>query len=297
MFDAMPPDSTLFDPSAMTQSLRLALPTFTHVGWTASTASTNADLLDMNRTSSLARPWLQGAHLQTQGRGRVGRLWQNQPGACLMFSCAFDVSLPPEQLPMLSPMSGVAACMALRTLLAPERQGDLTLKWPNDVQWRDAKLAGILVETARAASTLPATAVSASAQIPAQKTSTHGYVVVMGIGINLRDAQALSLALGRNVADWSQILRGHVNAVQLVTTIVQHWEADIRHLHAQGADDFARQYAPVDALAGKSVSILNQGAVVLSGIAKGVNARGQLLVRTHGKDVAVTVGEVSVRTA
>jgi len=277
-------DVILPDLAAMTQALRLALPHFTHVGWTASTASTNANLLDMARYSDLPRPWLQGTHLQTQGRGRAGRAWQNQAGACLMFSCAFDVSLVPAQLPMLSPLSGMAACQALRTCLQPEHRPDLNAKWPNDVQWRGAKLAGILVETTRARAS----------------PSPEHHVVILGIGINLREAPALSLALGRNVADWSQIAQvdakaAATDAVQRVASIAWHWQTGIQHLQTQGPDDFAQRYAEVDALAGQAVNILNQGAVVLSGIARGVNAQGQLLVRTDGRDVAVTVGEVSVR--
>jgi len=278
------PDSTPFlpDPVTLTRMLRKTLTPFTHVDWVASTASTNADLLDMARTSSFSRPWLQGAHVQTQGRGRVGRTWQNRPGACLMFSCAFDVSLPPVQLPMLSPLAGVAACTALRAFFSHGRQHALNLKWPNDLLWRGAKLAGILAETTRA-----------------QGMRAREHVVVIGMGLNLRDAQALGLMLDRDIADWSQILgegdAAAANAAQLVSAIAQHWQAGIQRLHTQDADDFARQYAQVDALAGKCVNIVNQGAVVLSGLAKGVNAHGQLLVHAQGEDRAVTVGEVSVR--
>jgi len=270
------------DPPALTRMLRLQLPHFTHVDWKADTASTNADLLDLARAGMLARPWLQGAHQQLQGRGRAGRAWQNRPGTCLMFSCAFDVALPPAQLPMLSPLSGMAACEALRALLQPQHRGDLDLKWPNDVQWRGGKLAGILVETTRAGSM---------------------QVVIMGMGINLIDAPALRLLLDRDVADWSQIAgedvdAAAVSAVQVVACIARSWQAGITRLQTHGGSDFVRQYAEVDALAGKPVNVLNQGAVVLSGMASGVNAHGQLLVRTHdGGEVAVTVGEVSVRTA
>ena len=48
----------------------------------------------------------------------------------------------------------------------------------------DAKLAGVLVETTRNPGGADA-----------------GYTVVIGMGVNLIDADALSLALGRDVAD------------------------------------------------------------------------------------------------
>jgi len=276
-----PNPSFLPDPPTMTRMLRPHLPHFTYVDWKADTASTNLDLLDLARAGTPARPWLQGAHQQLQGRGRAGRAWQNRPGTCLMFSCAFDVSLSPAQLPMLSPLSGMVACEALRTLLQPQHQDGLDLKWPNDVQWRGGKLAGILVETTRVGAM---------------------QVVIMGMGINLTDAPALRLLLNRDVADWSQIAgedatAAVANAVQVVTRIAQGWQAGIARLQSHGGSDFVRQYALVDALAGKPVNVLNQGTVALSGTAGGVNALGQLLIRTDAGETAVTVGEVSVRTA
>lgn len=110
-----------------------------------------------------------------------------------MFSCAFDVHLPAAQLPALSPLAGLAACEALRAVAGPGADG-LCMKWPNDVQWHDAKLAGVLVETTRN---------------PGSRET--GYTVVIGMGVNLVDADALSQALGRQVADWTCVT-GHAPA-------------------------------------------------------------------------------------
>ena len=142
----------LLAPDQMMVALQAVLPHFKQIEWYEHTASTNADLLTKARTSELrlARPWLLGSHLQDHGRGRAGRRWQNRSGANLMFSCAFDVFVSAQQLPALSPLAGVAACEALRGLVRPEHRHHLTMKWPNDVQWQFAKLAGILVEVTRA---------------------------------------------------------------------------------------------------------------------------------------------------
>src|SRR5690606_23156541 len=128
----MPPQ-----PLLLADRLRSALPTFCHVDWVERTGSTNADLMQLARSDPQpARPWLLGAHLQDKGRGRAGRTWQNRPGANLMFSCAFDVFLAPRFLPALSPLAGVAACEALRSVLEPDNRPLLSLKWPNDLQWK-----------------------------------------------------------------------------------------------------------------------------------------------------------------
>ena len=182
-------------PETLARTLADRLPAFQDIAWTRSTGSTNADLLARARSGAGAgKPWLLGTHLQETGRGRAGRPWQNRSGSTLMFSCAFDVHLPATQLAALSPLAGVAACEALRTVAGPEPRG-LCMKWPNDVQWHDAKLAGILVETTRN---------------PGGRDA--GYTVVIGMGVNLIDAAELSLALGREVADWTQVQAGAAHA-------------------------------------------------------------------------------------
>src|SRR3546814_20781593 len=111
------------DPEHMRSQVAAALPYFRQVRWVQSTHSTNAALLAMARAESgpLARPWLLGAHLQERGRGRAGRNWQNRPRANLMFSCAFDVFLPPPALPNMWPLAGLDDCEAVLELIGPTR--------------------------------------------------------------------------------------------------------------------------------------------------------------------------------
>src|SRR5690606_15402853 len=156
--------------------------------------STNADLMALARAEQgqLARPWLLGAHLQERGRGRGGRSWQNRAGANLMFSCAFDVFLPPRRLPTLSPLVGVAACEALRALPSPSHRVHQRLTAHYAIQWRHAQLAGILGESTRGG---------------ASRLSPDHHVAIIGMGITLEGARALSQSLKRRVADWSEIIR------------------------------------------------------------------------------------------
>ncbi|MFA5488046.1 MAG: biotin--[acetyl-CoA-carboxylase] ligase [Candidimonas sp.] len=282
------PDALLPQPDALERDLAASLPQFSHVQWVSSTTSTNADLLEKARNpqGAMARPWLLGAHLQQRGRGRAGRTWQNRAGANLMFSCAFDVFLPAPLLPTLSPLTGLTACLALRGLLMPGHRADLTMKWPNDLQWKFAKLAGILVETTRAGTA---------------RLSNDHYVVIIGIGLNLNDARALSLSLDRRIADWSEIRQADGQArrlpiAALVTSLAKAWYAELNQATArQSFDGLPERYAQVDALAGQHVNLLDNGQLLQAGIACGIDNRGQLLVRTVDGEIPVNVGEVSVR--
>jgi BirA family biotin operon repressor/biotin-[acetyl-CoA-carboxylase] ligase len=236
------------------------------------TGSTNTDLLSRDPQAMPEKPWLLGAQFQQAGRGRAGRSWSNQSGSALMFSCAFDTRLPSSMLPALAPLAGLAACEALREQagLAGDR---LRVKWPNDVLWDDAKLAGILVETRR--------------------HSPSVYSVVVGIGINLQDHARLSQELGRPIADWQQIGE-KVPIVELVVGIAQAWQVVLREIHQYGFKAFVERFRRLDALVGRQVKVIDQEIVHYQGIAQSVNAQGQLIVSTANGLVPVFGGDISV---
>lgn len=276
-------------PERMQHLLQNGLPEFQRIEWVGRTTSTNADLLQRARAESgvLARPWLLGAHLQERGRGRAGRSWQNRSGANLMFSCAFDVFLPPAALPSLSPYAGVVASEVLRSMMTASNRPLLTMKWPNDIQWRFAKLAGILVEATRAGT--------------ARQVDDH-HVVIIGIGINLDDARALSRSLNRQIADWSEVGRedsaaARVRPEQIVMRIARAWYENMSRISAQGFEGLPQRYAAVDGLVGQHIDIIDDDRVVLSGYAAGVDTHGRLVVRNADGVHPVSVGEVSVRAA
>ena len=278
---------TLPDPEQMAAGLRSALPCFRRIDWVERTASTNADLLARARKDDgqLARPWLLGAHIQENGRGRAGRTWQNRLGANLMFSCAFDIFLPPRRLPALSPLAGLAACEALRSLIGPEHQAQLLMKWPNDVHWRFSKLAGILVEITRAGTS---------------RLAADHHVAIVGMGINLEDARALSKSLDRQVADWSEIAAqdahaASVGALEMVAAVARAWYYSYNDAVREGFDTLPQRYARLDALSGQHINVLDDGRIVHAGIACGINELGQLLVRSPDGEIAISAGEISVR--
>ena len=279
--------SSLLPPNDMQLALQAYLPSFGQVRWVDRTGSTNVDLYTQARHSqaSARRPWLLGTHLQDSGRGRAGRTWQNRAGANLMFSCAFDVFLPARQLPALSLVAGMAVCTVLRRHLHPEHQNQLTMKWPNDIQWRSAKLAGILVEATRAGT--------------ARLAADH-HVVIVGMGLNLEDGRALSQALDRRIADWAGVARddalaASASGMTLTAHIAEAWQQAFSHASSYGLEDLPQRYAAVDALAGQAIDILDDGRLLHTGIARGIDQAGQLKLHNHAGNQLISVGEVSVR--
>jgi BirA family transcriptional regulator, biotin operon repressor / biotin---[acetyl-CoA-carboxylase] ligase len=83
------------------------------------------------------------ARVQTAGRGRRGRGWQQEPGAGLALSLVWMPGPPAPSPAGLTMAAGLAALDACRGL-GLDGGG---LKWPNDLLVRGAKLAGVLVES------------------------------------------------------------------------------------------------------------------------------------------------------
>jgi BirA family biotin operon repressor/biotin-[acetyl-CoA-carboxylase] ligase len=82
---------------------------------------------------------------QTQGRGRLGRVWEDTPGRSLLFSVLLTPRPPMPLWPQLSLVAGEAVAVALRR----QTGVDATLRHPNDVVVAGRKLVGVLPEASR----------------------------------------------------------------------------------------------------------------------------------------------------
>ena len=82
------------------------------------------------------------ANEQTEGRGRLGRVWHAPAGTSILASVLLRPQVEPARLPELSIVAGVAVAAALANATGLEP----TVKFPNDVLVGGKKVAGILAE-------------------------------------------------------------------------------------------------------------------------------------------------------
>ena len=111
--------------------------------------STNDRAAELSRDPHTELPALVAARTQTMGRGRGTNKWLAGEGS-LTLSVVLnprDLGLPVDRLPQLSLAAGIAAFDALEHELG-ELAKMLAIKWPNDLILNDAKVGGILIETA-----------------------------------------------------------------------------------------------------------------------------------------------------
>ncbi len=214
---------------------------------------------------------------QTEGRGRQGRAWVAPRGRALLYSLLLR---PLGDRPLLPLAAALAVCEAAEDL-APGTE--CKVKWPNDIQLEGRKLAGILIEA-----------------------RPQDDWAVIGVGLNLTitpdefppDLKKTAISLfdpgagGRGKPRRSN--SGEAPS-GLPPTPLTAAEALIRHLARwvdASDDEILRAWRERDALRGQEISW--DGA---SGIAGGVDGRGNLVVAVPGGDpVALAAGEVHLST-
>jgi BirA family biotin operon repressor/biotin-[acetyl-CoA-carboxylase] ligase len=110
---------------------------------------------------------------QRRGRGRPGHAWFSPAGGALYLSALLRPSLPAADVALLTPLAGVAACLAVREGFGVPA----ILRRPNDLvvpDWSGAspsgwrKLGGVLVDTAIQGATLRHAIVSVGINVALQ---------------------------------------------------------------------------------------------------------------------------------
>jgi BirA family transcriptional regulator, biotin operon repressor / biotin---[acetyl-CoA-carboxylase] ligase len=241
------------------------------VEWVEEVDSTNQVLLDRARTGEREGAVLVADH-QTAGRGRLGRTWEAPPGSSLLVSVLLRPELTVAEAHMVTTAAGLAAVGACESVtgLRP------TLKWPNDlvVERSDGtrKLAGLLAETVVDGDRLSA--------------------LVVGMGLNVNWPPSLPEEL-REIATALNHEVGHdVDRQALLEAWVR--ELDRRYAAtgtASGRSALLEDYRAACGTIGRRVRVEVTGDVV-EGAAVDVDDGGRLLVRDHGVEHAVSVGDV-----
>lgn len=213
------------------------------------------------------------SELQHAGRGRLGRRWIAPFGAGIAMSVGWSFSDMARTLPALSLGVGVAVARALA------RAGAVgtSLKWPNDIWFRDRKMGGVLIE------------LRAEAQGPAH--------VVIGIGINVilpPGARQKIEASGVAVAAVEDACEAMPSRNRVAGAILDELLSMLLQYERQGFAAFRDAWAALDALNGRPAQII-VGDSVVTGVARGVDVDGALLLDNGDRVQRFVSGEASLR--
>ena len=218
--------------------------------------STNSELMRRARAGQHEATLLV-AERQTAGRGRMGRVWQSQPGDSLTFS--FSLPMAPKDWSGLSLAVGVS--------LAESLHPQVGLKWPNDLWVQERKLGGILVEAA---------SMGGRSQ------------VVIGVGLNIRPRPADGLNTApAALTEW----RPGITAAETLGLLAPPLIRTLLHFEQTGFAPLQARFEARDVLKGRRVHT-SDGA---QGTSLGVSTSGALRLQTDAGVLDIHSSEVSVR--
>jgi BirA family biotin operon repressor/biotin-[acetyl-CoA-carboxylase] ligase len=234
-------------------------------------------------TSDLARELVEGggqelpllvrSRRQTKGRGRGSKTWWSDEG-----SLTFTLALSQAQAGVSSPSSEyqlalAAACAIVSTVGSITGNYDsLGIRWPNDVEWADRKLAGILPE-----------------KIEDRQASR---VFLLGIGLNLGthwelappDIRRLAVSV-RDLAPTADL-----DPDRVLAKFLGYLASDLANLQ-RDARDLADVWRVLDTLKGRPVRI-DLGSSIVAGVGAGIDDDGALLVLLEQSTVRIFGGQV-----
>jgi len=214
------------------------------------------------------------AERQTAGRGRMGRSWHSPAGLNLYCTTILHPQIPLAEVPRLSLMAGVAAAQAIER----EAPGLVSLKWPNDVWLKGRKTGGIIAE-----------AVTNSRQ--------ELECVLLGIGINVNLPQSDIPDDLRDKATSVRIATGHpCDRIALANSLFTLLDYRYMEIVTRGFDAVRPEWERFSALTGRRVTVVD-GPRRESGIVRGIDADGALLLEVGTNLRRVLAGDVSIEGA
>lgn len=211
---------------------------------------------------------------QTQGRGRLNRVWHSPFGKNLYLSCYYPFQKDISELAGLSLVVGLSILATLRTLGI---YNGIYTKWPNDVLCRDKKIAGILIDV---------------------QAESHGMIdVTIGVGLNVNMLPIDEEATNDISQAWTSLSeetgtswdRNHVAAI-----LLEHLFAYVHRFEQQGFMVFIDEWMSADGLMKKIVT-LNYMNNFITGEVVGVNPQGHLLLRLPDESIrSFSSGDVTL---
>jgi BirA family biotin operon repressor/biotin-[acetyl-CoA-carboxylase] ligase len=235
-------------------------------------ASTNDLAKELLAEAAAELPLVVRAERQTRGRGRGSHSWWSDGGS-LTFTVGIDPAahgLRPEHEPRLALAAAVGVIDALGPVLT---SGTLGIRWPNDIEISGKKLGGLL---------------------PERVEGSAGTRLVLGIGLNLTTRLADAPEEVRRMATTVQQHRDRPLSAAGVEAIFRAILARFEIVLALLARDdaaLARRWHELDTLAGRRVRV-DLGPRVVSGLGRGIDARGGLLLDDGSGTLTVYGGQV-----
>ncbi|MBI1292802.1 biotin--[acetyl-CoA-carboxylase] ligase [bacterium] len=232
----------------------------------------DSTLSEAKRIRTTAKvPFAVVACLQTGGIGRLGRAWYSPIGG-LWFTLAWPAHHPVSRYGSLPLVAGVATARVLESALAGT-DAAIALKWPNDVLLNDAKVAGLLCQSA---------------------TDEAGLAFFIGIGINVDfPLDELPTDLRSPATTLANETGAPQSADELAPLLLAELVACVQQYEQEGFAPFLPEVRHRLAWIGQQVTVEVDGEGTLVGTMEGIDEHGRLEIYTGSQRRLIASADVS----
>jgi BirA family biotin operon repressor/biotin-[acetyl-CoA-carboxylase] ligase len=210
------------------------------------------------------------AEYQSAGRGRRGRQWVSPFGSQIYLSMYWYLEQGLSAAMGLSLLSALAVSDAVFAVSGVQVQ----LKWPNDIYIDGVKLAGILID------------LEGQALEPSHS--------VIGIGLNLDMPAEAAEKIDQRWTDLKSHSETKIDRNALSAQLISCLYARLQQHKSGGLTGMLDEWHAHDVYLNKRVR-LHTGERVTTGICRGINNQGALLLEVDGQVKPIYGGEVSLR--
>ncbi len=201
------------------------------------------------------------ADFQSAGRGRNNRNWKSEKGENLLFSLLIKDESLIKEFRSLSIISALSVIEAINIK-------DLSIKWPNDVYYKDDKLVGILLEA-----------------VSVNKIEC----LIIGIGVNVNQKEFFG-DYKRQPTSLCKILNTDINIAKLKAKVYKQIEYNFNLL--KNGYDFYEKIANLDYLKDKDVCAQINNEIKNIKVL-GINKDYSLKVQTEKEILNLDTGEIT----
>jgi BirA family biotin operon repressor/biotin-[acetyl-CoA-carboxylase] ligase len=256
---------SIVQPSFELQQLRRDLKPF-RLHWFPRLRSTNDHAAILRKRGSLFAPAIVLTGHQLAGRGRGSNTWWSGEGSLTVtFVLPIDEHLAPHHVPLIA---GLAVRNAAAHLAMNE---DIQLKWPNDLLYKNCKLAGLLCERIDKAD-------------------------LIGVGLNVNvKMNDVPKHLRERVTSLNEISGRPIDPNTAIAAIAGRLHAMLSHRDDQNFRTVLREYDQHHALLGRRVTVTNSSdESPITGKCEGLDDTGRLLLRDRKTLHRVIAGHVQM---
>ena len=239
------------------------------IGVVFKTNSTNSYLLNQLDNESIHGSVV-FAEYQLGGRGRRNKKWISPIGSGICFSVGWRFEVMPISLGLLSLYMGIAIARSLNSLKIKE----VGLKWPNDIITTGHKIGGILLDI--------------------RGESTGPLDVIVGVGINYELPKYRLISVDQPIIDVCSVSKKRFSRNMIAASLLSNVFEILHDLQTGANLNLLNEWRQFDYYAGKEATLILPNEKI-TGILKGVDEQGSLLMLVDGKLLSYRSGEVSLR--